>query len=98
MEVLIENSAQKERKGGKLEDAFLGPYIIHESLGKGLYKVKNKSGVILKKKVNIARLKMYKERDDSKVKPLKAIFSFTFVSTIRPAASSIIQPASSWAI
>ena len=32
MEVLIENSAQKERKGGKLEDAFLGPYIIHESL------------------------------------------------------------------
>ena len=24
MEVLIENSAQKERKGGKLEDAFLG--------------------------------------------------------------------------
>ena len=77
MEVLIENSAQKERKGGKLEDAFLGPYIIHESLGKGLYKVKNKSGVILKKKVNIARLKMYKERDDSKVKPLKAIFSLT---------------------
>ena len=43
--MLIENSAQKERKGGKLEDAFLGPYIIHESLGKGLYKVKNKSGV-----------------------------------------------------
>ena len=77
MEVLIENSAQKERKGGKLEDAFLGPYIVHESLGKGLYKVKNKSDVILKKKVNIARLKMYKERDDSKVKPLKAIFSFT---------------------
>ena len=75
MEVLIENTAQKERKGGKLQDAFLGPYIIHESLGKGIYKVKNKNGVILKKKVDIARLKMYKERDDSKVKPLKAIFS-----------------------
>ena len=29
------------------------------------------------KKVNIARLKIYKERDDSNVKPLKVIFSFT---------------------
>ena len=66
-EILIENTAQKERKGGKLDDAFLGPYTIHKSLGKGIYKVMNQKGVILKKKVNISRIKMYKKRDESMV-------------------------------
>lgn len=67
-EVLIENTAQKDRKGGKLEEAFKGPYIIHETLGKGIYKVKNNKGAVLQKKVNINRLKVYKRRNDSKVK------------------------------
>ena len=66
-EILIENTAQKERKGGKLDKAFLGPYTIHKSLGKGIYKVMNQKGVILKKKVNISRIKVYKKRDDSMV-------------------------------
>ncbi len=61
-EVLIENSAQKGRKGGKLDDAFDGPYSIHECIGKGIYKIKNKKGVVLQKKVNISRLKVYKRR------------------------------------
>ena len=66
-EVLIENTAQKDRKGGKLDDAFNGPYIIHKSLGKGIYKVKNQKGAILQKKVNVKRLKVYKRRDVSRV-------------------------------
>ena len=50
-EVLIENTAQKQRKGGKLEDPFKGPYnIIHETLGKGIYKVKNNKGVFCGRK------------------------------------------------
>ncbi len=51
-EVLIENTAQKGRKGGKLDNSFDGPYSIHEWLGKGIYKVKNKKLVVLQKKVN----------------------------------------------
>ena len=35
---------------------------------KGIYKVKNNKGAVLQKKVNINRLKVYKRRDDSKVK------------------------------
>ena len=38
--VMVENSAQKGRKGGKLQEVFRGNYTIAESLGKGLYKLK----------------------------------------------------------
>ena len=37
-EVLVENTAQKQRKGGKLTDKWLGPYIINRHISKGLYK------------------------------------------------------------
>ena len=35
-EVMVENTAQKDRKGGKLDDMFKGNYFIHERLGKGI--------------------------------------------------------------
>ncbi len=59
IEVLMENTSQKQRKGGKLTDKFLGPYIINRHVGKGLYELKNKSGNILQKKVNVNRLKRF---------------------------------------
>lgn len=60
--VLLENTAQKQRKGGKLEPLWLGPYTIHRDLGKGLYELSNQAGMVLKKKANIARLKEYVTR------------------------------------
>lgn len=61
-EVMVENTAQKERKGGKLHELFRGTYSIAESLGKGLYKLRNQQGMVLQKKYNISRLKVYKRR------------------------------------
>ena len=61
-EVMVENTRQKERKGGKLDELFKGTYYIEESLGKGLYKLRNKHGKILQKKFNITRLKVHKTR------------------------------------
>ena len=60
--VLLENTMQKQRKGGKLEPLWLGPYTIHRDLGKGLYELANQAGMVLKKKANIARLKEYVTR------------------------------------
>ena len=75
-EVLLENTAQKQRKGGKLDDAWLGPYKIHRQLGKGIYELANEKGMVLKKKVNINRLKPFKRRhpesdNDSDAQPPK---------------------------
>ncbi len=50
---MVENTAQKERKGGKLN-------VIAKSLGKDLYKLRNRQGAVLQKKFNIRRLKVYK--------------------------------------
>lgn len=54
---MLENTAQKLRKGGKLDDPWLGPYTVRKSLGKGIYQLVNEDGRALKKKVNINRLK-----------------------------------------
>ena len=53
---MVENAAQKNRKGGKLDDMFKGNYFIHERLGKGLYKLK---------------VKVYKRHDTGNSKPLE---------------------------
>lgn len=60
-QVLLENTTQKQRKGGKLEPAWLGPYTINRCIGKGLYEL-SKDGKLVKKKANIARLKIYRKR------------------------------------
>ena len=54
----MENTAQKERKGGKFEAKFSGPYTIYQSFGKGVYMLKNMDGKVLKTKYNIKRLKV----------------------------------------
>ncbi|XP_064407174.1 circumsporozoite protein-like [Halichondria panicea] len=59
IKVLVENTQQKERKGGKLENKYSGPYIIKTSDGKGVYTLKDLDGKVLKKKCNIKRLKAY---------------------------------------
>ena len=65
--VLLRNSAQDGRKGGKLQQRWLGPYEITEFVGKGVYKLINpKSVCTLKKEVNICRLKIYHESQSTK--------------------------------
>ena len=62
MKVLLWNSSQDGKKGGKLQERWLGPYIIAEFIGKGVYKIKNpKTGQTMKKGVNVCRLKIYHE-------------------------------------
>ena len=59
-EVLLENTAEKQRKGGKMCAKWLGPYTIHKEMGKGVYQLKNSANKILKTCVNVKRLKKYK--------------------------------------
>ena len=51
--VLMKNSCQKQRKGGKMDDRYTGPYFINRHVGKGVYELRNAHDKILKKKVNI---------------------------------------------
>lgn len=64
--MLLENTAQKQRKGGKMDPVWLGPYTISKSLGKGVYELKNADGEVLKKKANINRLKKFNRRQPAK--------------------------------
>ncbi len=50
--------------GGKYDPVWQGPYIIHESLGKGVYVLKKVNGELLKSKANISRLKVYIRKED----------------------------------
>jgi len=60
--VLKRNAKRDGRKGGKFEKRWLGPYMIEEYLGKGVYKLANvRTGRVLKKAVNICLLKVYLE-------------------------------------
>ena len=58
--VLLRNSQRESNIGGKMKLRWLGPYFIHEVLGKGVYCLSNlKSGVVLKTAANQCRLKLY---------------------------------------
>ena len=37
--VLLRSSARDERKGGKLQQRWLGPYVIAEFVGEGVHKI-----------------------------------------------------------
>ncbi|XP_065892491.1 uncharacterized protein [Dysidea avara] len=56
--VLRRNMQQKTKKGKKMEDRWLGPYIIVE-ITKTSCLLKNKSDKILKQRINICQLKPY---------------------------------------
>ena len=59
--MLLENTAQKQRKGGKLEPGWLGPYTVNRCVGKGLYQLW-RDGKVVKSKANVGRLKEYRKR------------------------------------
>ena len=63
-EVLLENAKQKQQKGGKCDPLWLGPYLIHNKLGKGVYELRRSYGVVIKAKANVNRLKPYIRRCD----------------------------------
>ena len=67
-EVPLENTAQRQRKGGKMDPVWLGPYTISKSMGKGVYELKNSDGEVLKKKANINRLKKFNHRQPQQAK------------------------------
>lgn len=62
-QVLVENTRQKQRKGGKLQPRWLGPYAINKAIGKGVYELKSTKGKVLKTKVNATRLKIFSQRE-----------------------------------
>ena len=69
--VLLRNSKRDTKKGDKMQPKWMGPYIIVASLGKSLYRIKNKSSdLVLKNAVHSARLKRYFPPDHTS--PLKA--------------------------
>ena len=59
--MLLENSAQKQRKGAKLVPAWLGPYIVSRYVGKDLW-ISN--GKIVKTKANNGQLKVYTGKEN----------------------------------
>lgn len=70
--VLVENTADKQRKGGKLNSTWMGPYRVSRVIGKGVYELTNKSGSVVRNKVNASRLKLYIERsNEARDKPSK---------------------------
>ena len=81
--MLLENTMQKQRKGGKLEPLWMGPYSIQRDLGKGLYELANKDGKILKKKANIARLKHYLHLDQESPKEVsEVLYSYSIMEHV----------------
>ena len=57
IEVLLKNTKQKECKGEKLADRWLGPYVINCDYGKEVLELKDMSSKVLKKKYNSSHLK-----------------------------------------
>ena len=53
-----------ERKGGKLEDKFSGPYVIDEITDLGIARLRTLKGKVLKKGVPIKQLQKYNKEDD----------------------------------
>jgi hypothetical protein len=58
--VLKKDFNRKKRKGGKLDDRWLGPYTISKDWGKGFYSLSDGITVVVNR-VNGAHLKMYHE-------------------------------------
>ena len=83
--VMLENTYQRQRKGGKLEPIWLGPYTISRDLGKGIYELSNAAGKVIKTKANIARLKEYQERT-----------VFLMLKNTNSLFNIVLEPTSSW--
>ena len=57
--VFKENTRNKHRTGGKLENRWNGPFVIHKDLGKGRYYLETLAGKVLKQTIHCARLKLF---------------------------------------
>ena len=57
--VWLKNMSNTHRMGGKLDNAYLGPYTVAEVMDKGRYQLQNESGKKLKKLYNGVLLKEY---------------------------------------
>ena len=53
-----------QRKGGKLDDKFSGPYVIDEITDLGIARLRTLKGKVLKKGVAIKQLQKYNKKDD----------------------------------
>jgi hypothetical protein len=63
--VLLRNKRNEQRKGGKLEQPWSGPYTVSRLLSKGVCKLQNNDGVELKTSYNSSRLKIYHQSKKS---------------------------------
>eukprot|EP00731_Ephydatia_muelleri_P022317 Em0014g908a len=63
--VLLKNSKKLTKKGSKMEPNWTGPYLIHEVLSKGTYRLShpNPPFKVLAQKYNMTRLKIFYQRD-----------------------------------
>jgi len=59
--VLLKNNRKFDRKGGNLEDSWVGPYTVVSKTTKGSYKLRNKHGKELAKCYTGSQLKVYKQ-------------------------------------
>ena len=57
--VLKKDFRRKKRKGGKLDDRWLGPYTVAKDLGKGFYSLGDGKNLADIKRINGAHLKIY---------------------------------------
>lgn len=63
----MKNMRNVDRKGGKMDTRWTGPYIIQSNIGKGRYTLLNvQTGQPLKQAINSSRLKKYLEKDQNR--------------------------------
>ena len=62
--VLINNSKKLSKKGSKMQPNWTGPYLIHEVLSKGTYRLSkpNPPFQVLAQKYNMTRLKIFYQK------------------------------------
>ena len=61
---MLYESAKQNVHGDKFRPKWTGPYYIHNILGKGAYQIRNLEGKVLKRSINVERLKMYHDRPE----------------------------------
>ena len=62
--VLLKDAAKEKQWSGKLSSKWKGPYYIHDTVGRGTYKLRTMDGKILKAPYNVKLLKRYYDQKD----------------------------------
>ncbi|CAK9302420.1 unnamed protein product [Gordionus sp. m RMFG-2023] len=63
-EVLAWNHKRSDRKGGKMLNPWIGPYLINKIFDKGVYELITTNNLILKTKYNLSNLKEFIVRNN----------------------------------